>query len=244
MQKASLFIPCSVNHILPEIGEATYHLLKKTGADPVYHEAQTCCGQMPYNKGFQTEAQAFAKHFIEVFEQDEYVVSPSGSCVCMVKHHYPKLLSEDPDWQHRAEELSGKMYELSEFIVDILGVTKTGAAFNGKVAYHESCHVNRGLGVSAQPKALIAASKGTELVHMENAEQCCGFGGEFSTAYSDISGAIVEAKIKNFISSGADLLVLCEPGCLMNINGYIQRHHPEKKAVHIADFLVNGGGAL
>ncbi len=243
MKKASLFIPCSVNHILPEIGEATFNLLKKTGAEPVYHDAQTCCGQMAFNKGFQDDACSFARHFIEVFEKDDYIVSPSGSCVCMVKHHYPDLLSDDPEWQQRAEDLSGKIYELSEFIVDVLGVTETGAAFNGKVAYHESCHVNRGLEVSSQPKALISASAGTELVHMENADQCCGFGGEFSTGYYDISGAILEAKVKNFIASQADILVLCEPGCLLNINGFIARHHPGKRAVHIADFLVNGGGA-
>ena len=243
MKKASLFIPCSVNHILPEIGEATFRLIKKAGARPLYHDAQTCCGQMAYNKGFQDEARDFARHFIEVFEKDDYIVSPSGSCVCMVKHHYPQLLSDDPEWQQRAEEVSGKIYELAEFLVDVLGVTDTGAAFDGKVAYHESCHVNRGLGVSEQPKALIAASSGTELVHMENADQCCGFGGEFSTAYSDISGAILETKVKKFIASHADILVLCEPGCLMNINGFISRHHPDKKAVHIADFLINGGGA-
>ncbi len=243
MKKVSLFIPCSVNHILPEIGEATFRLIKKMGLEPVYHDSQTCCGQMAYNKGFQEEARSFARHFIEVFEKDDYIVSPSGSCVCMVKHNYPELLADDPEWQERAEAVSARIYELSEFIVDVLGVTATGAAFDGKVAYHESCHVNRGLGVSAQPKALIAASKGTELVHMENAEQCCGFGGEFSASYSDISGAILETKVANFIASQADLLVLCEPGCLMNINGFITRHHPDKKAVHIADFLVNGGGS-
>ncbi len=244
MKKVSLFIPCSVNHVLPETGEATYHLLKKTGVDIGYHEAQTCCGQILYNKGFKDEARDFAKHFIEVFEKDDYIVSPSGSCTCMVKHNYPELLSDDPEWMRRAVDVSKKIYELSEFIVDILGVKDTDASFNGKVAYHESCHVNRGLGVSAQPKALIEASKGTELVHMEYSDQCCGFGGEFASEYSDISGAIVDAKVTNFINSNADLLVLCEPGCLLNINGYLSRNHPDKKAVHIADFLVNGGGIL
>lgn len=244
MKKVSLFIPCSVNHILPETGENTVRLLKKVGVEPFYNDKQTCCGQMVFNKGFKEEARGFARHFIEVFERDDYIVSPSGSCVCMVKHHYPDLLSDDPEWQERAKAVASKIFELSEFIVDELDVTETGAEFEGKVAYHESCHVNRGLGVSAQPKALISASEGTELVHMEYADQCCGFGGEFSTQYSDISGAIVDAKVTNFINSGAELLVMCEPGCLLNINGYISRHHPDKKAVHIADFLVNGRAAI
>lgn len=242
MKKVSLFIPCSVNHILPETGEATVQLLKNVGVSPYYHDSQTCCGQMAFNKGFRDETKGFARHFIEIFEQDDYIVSPSGSCVCMVKHHYPELFSGDTVWEQRAKRVASRIFELSEFIVDELGIIETGAEYDGKVAYHESCHVNRGLGVSEQPKALISASKGTELVHMEYADQCCGFGGEFSNRYSDISGAIVEAKVTNFINSGADLLVLCEPGCLLNINGFISRHHPEKKAVHIADFLVNGRG--
>ena len=114
MKNVSLFIPCSVNHVLPGTGEATYNLLKKAGANPVYHEAQTCCGQMVYNKCFKDEARSFAKHIIEVFEKDDYIVSPSGSCTCMVKHHYPELLAEDADWMERAAAVSEKIYELSE----------------------------------------------------------------------------------------------------------------------------------
>lgn len=237
MKHVSLFIPCSVNHILPEIGEATYQLLKKLKTVPVYHKEQTCCGQMPFNKGLRDDARSYARHFIEVFENDEYIVSPSGSCNCMVKLNYPELFSNEPEWRKRAESLSEKVYEFSEFIVDVLGIVDTGACFAGKVAYHESCHVNRGLGVSTQPKELIQASKGTELVHLNNADQCCGFGGEFSMDYSDISAAIAGNKVRNFIESGAELLVLNEPGCLLNINGFLSRNHPEKRAVHIAEFL-------
>ena len=179
-----------------------------------------------------------AKHFIDVFEDDEVIVSPSGSCVCVVKYQYQELFSDEPEWFRRAEELSPRVYELSQYIVDVLGVEDVGASFEGKVTYHECCHVLRGLGVSEQPKKLIRAVDGAELVPLNLAEVCCGFGGEFSKNYPEISDAMVEEKAANYIDSGADLLVLCEPGCLLNIGGYLSRNHPEKEAVHIASFLA------
>lgn len=237
MKKAALFIPCLVNHMLPHIGSSTRRLLERLGVTTTYSREQTCCGQMVYNKGHHDEARGFARHFIEVFEGAESIVAPSGSCVCMVKS-YPELFEGDRKWRKRAEDVASKVFELTQYIVDELGVTEVGARFDGKVAYHECCHVNRGLGVSLQPKSLITATQGCELVHMNGADQCCGFGGEFAMDFSDISGALVETKVKNYMDSGADLLVLNEPGCLLNISGYLSRNHHEKKAVHIADFLM------
>jgi L-lactate dehydrogenase complex protein LldE len=156
----------------------------------------------------------------------------------MVKHHYPELLGDEPKWFRRATELAPRMYELSQYLVDVLQVKDVGAAFEGKVAYHESCHVLRGLGVSTQPKALISAVKGTTLVSMNQDDFCCGFGGEFAAHYPDISEAMVQDKVQNYLDSGADLLILCEPGCLLNIGGYLSRNHPEKKAMHLASFLA------
>ena len=238
MKDVSIFIPCLVDLLLPSIGEATVALLRRLGLKVVYHEGQTCCGQPALTAGFRKEAGRMAKHFIRVFGDDEVVVCPSGSCVHMVKHLYPELLEGEPEWLGRAQELSGRVYELSQFIVDVLGQVDTGASFAGKVAYHESCMLLRGLGVSEQPKKLILAAEGTEMVPLADASGCCGFGGRFSVRYPEISQGLVEEKVNNYIESGADLLVLGEPGCLLNISGYLSRNHPDKKAVHIADFLA------
>jgi L-lactate dehydrogenase complex protein LldE len=241
MKNVSLFIPCTVNLFLPHIGEATVTLLRRLGINPVYHEEQTCCGQPAINAGYQKEAQKAAKHFIKVFGDDEQVVSPSGSCVCTVKYHYPELFENEPEWRRRAEELAPRMFELSQYLVDVLKVEDVGASFAGKVTYHESCHILRGLGVSEQPKKLIKAVQGTQIVPLNAAESCCGFGGEFANNFPDISESMVKDKVENYLSSGADLLLLCEPGCLLNIGGFLSRNHPGKKAMHLASFLAPNG---
>ena len=235
--KVSLFIPCIVDIMMPEIGVAVFRLLSRLGIQPVFHKEQTCCGQPLYNAGYRDQAKHAAKHFIRVFDQDEYVVSPAGSCVCMVKHHYPELLADEPAWHVRAMGLAQRVFELSQFMVDKLAVTDMGAAFDGKVTYHESCHILRGLGISNQPKKLINAVRGTQFIELNNATTCCGFGGEFSVTYPEISEALVTDKANNFLNSGADLLLLSEPGCLMNISGYLHRNHAGKRAMHLACFL-------
>jgi L-lactate dehydrogenase complex protein LldE len=230
-----------VDLFLPHIGEATVTLLHRLGINPVYHEEQTCCGQPAINAGYQQEAQKAAKHFIKVFGDDEKVVSPSGSCVCMVKYRYPELFENEPEWRRRAEELAPRMFELSQYLVDVLNIEDTGASFAGKVAYHESCHILRGLGVSEQPKKLIGSVKGAQLVSLDAADSCCGFGGEFANHYPDISESMVKEKVENYVASGADLLLLCEPGCLLNIGGFLSRNYPGKKVMHLASFLANSG---
>jgi len=236
--KVSLFIPCTVDIFMPEIGVAAYRLLSQLEAYPMYHQDQTCCGQPLFNAGYRDQAKRAARHFIEVFGNDEHIVSPSGSCISMVKHHYPELLSDEPSWCDRARELSERVYELSQFIVDVLGVTDVGASFDGKVTYHESCHILRALGVSDQPKKLIAGVAGAQYVELNNANACCGFGGEFAVGFPEISHALVKDKATNFLNTGADVLLLCEPGCLLNINGYLHRNHPGKRAMHLATFLA------
>jgi L-lactate dehydrogenase complex protein LldE len=227
-----------VDLFLPEIGEACLQVLRRLNLDPVYHPEQTCCGQPAIHAGYVRKAKDSAKHFVAVFGEDEAVVCPSGSCVCTVKDRYLEILQDEPDWLRRAEALAPRVYELSQYIVDVQGVEDLEASYEGKVAYHESCRVLNGLGVSEQPKKLIQAVTGTELVPMQGAQVCCGFGGEFSTNYPEISEALVSEKVANYIASGADLLVACDPGCLLNIGGYLRRHHPDKEAVHIASFLA------
>ena len=242
MEVISLFIPCTVDLFLPHVGEATVSLLRRTGVRPIYHKEQTCCGQPAINAGYREQAKKAAKHFIRVFGEDEKVVSPSGSCVGIVKHHYPELLAEEPEWRRRAEELSLRIYELSQYLVDIRKIENVGASFEGKVAYHESCHILRSLGVSEQPKRLIKAVKGAELVSLNAADSCCGFGGEFAIHYPDISESMVRDKVEDYLSSGADLLLVSEPGCLFNIGGFLNRNHPGKKVMHLASFLAKNQG--
>lgn len=239
MRTVSLFIPCMVDLFLPEIAEATYRLLRHLGVNCIYHPEQTCCGQPAMNAGYVHEARTAAKHFIQVFGEDELVVSPSGSCVCMVKYHYTEILQDEPGWLARAETLALRTFELSQYLVDELGVEDCGADFSGKIAYHESCHILRGLGVSSQPKKLITSVSGAELVTLKGSDTCCGFGGEFAVNYPEISAEMVKEKCDNYLASGADILLLNEPGCLLNIGGYMNRHFPERKVKHLAQFLAD-----
>jgi len=227
---------------LPEIGEATFVLLRRLGLDPIYHEEQTCCGQPLFNAGYKKRAKETAKHFIEVFGEDDAIICPSGSCVHMVKHSYPALMSDESHWAGRAQQLAQRVFELSQYIVDELGVEDVGAAFKGKVTYHESCRLFRGLGVSEQPRKLLRSCRGTELVEMDKPKKCCGFGGGFANDYPEISEAMVEEKAADYLESGADVLIACEPGCLLNISGYLNRNHPGKRVMHLATFLASASG--
>ncbi|MBI5062449.1 MAG: (Fe-S)-binding protein, partial [Desulfatitalea sp.] len=174
MSRVSLFIPCIVDLVLPGIGESTAAIVRHLGQTPIYHQEQTCCGLMAFNSGFRDEARKLARHFIQVFEDDAVIVSPSGSCVNMVKNRYPELFADEPAWQRRALALAPRVFELSQFIVDHLGITDLGASFQATVAYHESCSALNGLGVSAQPKALLGAVRGTTLATLKGADVCCG----------------------------------------------------------------------
>ncbi|RJQ69223.1 MAG: (Fe-S)-binding protein [Desulfobacteraceae bacterium] len=239
MKKISLFVPCIVDVVLPRIGESTAALVEHLGCRPVYHREQTCCGQMSFNSGFREESKRLARHFIETFENDEWIVSPSGSCVNMVKNRYPDLFEDEPQWRRRALVLAPRVFELSQFIVDQMGVVDLGAASTARVAYHESCSTLNGLGISEQPKALLRAVHGATLVELVEANVCCGFGGTFATSFAEISTAMAAQKARRFLESGADLLVMCDPGCLLNIQGYLTRHHPGRQAAHLADFLAD-----
>jgi L-lactate dehydrogenase complex protein LldE len=238
MKQISLFIPCLVDLFMPEVGEACLAVFEHLRVQAVYHPEQTCCGQPAITGGYRSQAKHAAKHFIEIFENDDAIVCPSGSCVHTVRNHYPDLLADEPEWRQRAEDLALHLYEFSEFLVDVLAVEDIGGKYAGKVVYHESCQLLRGLNISEQPRKLIRAVEGTELSHWSGADKCCGFGGEFSVQYPEISEAMVEEKVTQYIESGADLLVACDPGCLLNIGGYLSRHHPDKKAIHLAIFLA------
>lgn len=245
MMKVSLFIPCLVDQFLPDIGQATARLLKRLGADVDYDSRQTCCGQPLINAGRTREAKRSALRFIEIMGDSRYVVAPSGSCVHTVKKHYPELLSGTPDYQ-RALSLAERTYELSDFLVNVMkaddSTTPLGPpAGTGpplKVTYHHSCHIIRGLGIFREPKVLLGNVAGIEVVPLVNDDVCCGFGGEFSLSYPEISAAMVHDKVAAVTASGARYLVLSEPGCILNIRGYVQRNNLPIEVIHLAQLLA------
>jgi len=213
-------------------------LLRRLGVEVDFPSAQTCCGQPAFNAGFTHEARDLARRFISIFEQSEYIVAPSGSCTSMVRVFYPELFKEDPEWQKRADSIASRTFEFTEFLVNVLGVEDVGASHRGKVALHQSCHLLRELNVKTEPRRLLRAVKGIELVELEHAESCCGFGGLFSIKYPHISGGILQEKIDNINRSGADLIVASDIGCLMHIGGGLSRQSALAKTMHIAELLA------
>ena len=237
-KSVTLFIQCLVDGIYPEVGEAVVRIFGKLGISLICPTKQTCCGQPAFNAGYRREAGVAAKRFIDIFETAGVIVCPSGSCVTMVRHHYPQLFDDDDPWLQRARQVAAKTYELTEYLVDVLGVEDLGARYNGTITYHDSCHLLRNLRVKAQPRKLLAKVSGAEFIEMYDSDRCCGFGGSFSVKYADISAAMVADKVNNIIASGADTVVGCDMGCLMNIQGMLNRKGLDIKIMHIAQILA------
>ncbi len=234
----ALFVPCLVDQFLPEIGQSVVKVFRRLGIDFSCDLRQTCCGQPLINAGYTEGAKQVAKRFISIFEGPDYIVAPSGSCIHTVREHYPRLLADEPEWHKRACEVSGRSYELSQFLVSKLGLDDVDARYKARACLHESCAILRRLGISDEPKSLLKNVKGLELVPLNDADVCCGFGGEFAAHYPNISEAIVKDKANNFQASGADILILGEPGCLLNIRGYISHNGLHGRVKHIAEILA------
>ena len=192
-----LFVTCLVDLFRPSVGFAAIKLLEDAGAVVEVPESQTCCGQPAYNSGDREDAKAIARAVVEAFERFDYVVAPSGSCAGMLKVHYPTLLADDPEFAARARALADKSFELTSFLVEVLGAGSVTARFGGSVTYHDSCSSLRELKVHDAPRRLLASVAGLALTEMEETEVCCGFGGAFAVKYPDISNAIAEAKARN-----------------------------------------------
>ncbi len=237
--KVSLMVTCLGEMFYPDACEATVKVLRRLGVNVDFPRAQTCCGQPMFNSGFHRDAREVARHTIRVFDTDRPVVAPSGSCAAMVRVGYPELFHDDPEMRRRGEGLAARTYELSEFLVKVLGVEDVGARFEGRVAYHYACHL-RGLGLTDEGVRLIRNVKGAELVGLERWDQCCGFGGSFSVRYPEVSGAIVGDKVDCIARSGADAVVATDAGCLMNIAGAMRRRGVRARAMHLAEFLNSG----
>ncbi|HMN30355.1 MAG TPA: (Fe-S)-binding protein [Caldilineaceae bacterium] len=243
--RVALFVTCMVDMLYPEVGMATVELLERNGVEVLFPLAQTCCGQPAFNAGFRDEARVLARQFLHLFEplvrsgQVDAVVAPSGSCTTMTSHFYSVLFDGQGDAaEHaQAERLAEVTFELSEFLVDVLGVTDTGSRFTGKLTYHDCCHGLRELGIRQQPRQLLAGIAGAEVVELSGADECCGFGGLFSIKNAGISTAMGHRKTRNLADSGADVVAMCDVSCLTHINGLLRRQAQRCRAVHIAEVL-------
>ncbi len=239
MVKASLFATCLVDQFYPEVGESVVKVLRRLGVDVDFPSGQTCCGQPAFNSGFVSQAKPLALRFLGLFAGSDYVVIPSGSCASMLKVFVPEMLKGDVELAERARTLADRIYEFSQFLVNVLGVTDVGARFYGKVTYHASCHLLREMGAATESQKLIQAVHGVKYVEMEGAADCCGFGGTFSVKYPKISGAILESKLQSIEATGADVVV-ADFGCLMHIGGAMSRRGMKAQPMHLAQLLAQG----
>ncbi len=240
-RKVQLFHTCIVNEIYPEVGLSTVAVLERLGIEVEVPRAQTCCGQPAYNGGFHPDARKVARHTLDVLAATEGpIVIPSGSCGDMIIHQYHLLFASDEEYRRKAEAVSQRCYEFSQFLVDVLGITDLGARLGIKVAYHPSCHLLRGLGARTQAKSLLAGVQGLECAEVKDAEECCGFGGMFSVKNSAISGAMMENKLRYLESCGAEAVVSCDMGCLMHLQGGLHRRGSALKVKHLSQILEEG----
>ena len=238
-ETVQLFVTCLIDSFFPQIGEAMVNVLNRAGVRVDFPSAQTCCGQPAFNAGLRSEARPLAKHTIEVFEKTSGdLIIPSGSCAAMVRHGYLELFKDDPAWLVRAEALAKRTYEFSEYLVDVRGISAIGARWPGRLTYHPSCHLLRGLGVDSQPRALLAAVKEAEIVELPESEDCCGFGGVFSVEHPELSAEFLKRKIANFEKTESPTLVVADAGCLMHIQGGLARQGKSQRVVHIAEVLA------
>ena len=236
--KVTLFIPCFIDACFPKAGASAVESLERLGHTVEYPRELTCCGQPAFNSGYWEESRAVAVKVVERLQDSEVVVIVSGSCGAMLKKFYPELFAKTPHAE-AAQRLAAKCYEFSDFLVTRLGVTDLGAKFPHKVTFHDGCHGLRELGIKTQPRALMAQVRGLELVEMEEAESCCGFGGTFSAKFPMISTAMGENKYGSALETGADYIVSNDSSCLMHIQGLLDRQGKPLRTIHLAEVLNN-----
>ncbi len=241
MPRVQLFITCLGENFYPNVLQDMVKVLERLGLQCELPTGQTCCGQPFYNSGFQSQSVGLARNWLRAFGKTEgYIVAPSGSCADFVRHRYPELFPAGTPEHSLAEETAARTFELTEFLTRVLHVTDVGARFPHKVTYHAACHLLRNIGLREEPKQLLRAVKDLELISLNEEETCCGFGGVFSVIYPEVSKAMMEAKVKNIQASGAEYVVVAEPGCLMNIAGGLVKTNSPIKAVHMAQILASG----
>ncbi|MEU3949605.1 (Fe-S)-binding protein [Streptomyces sp. NPDC029526] len=243
--RVALFLTCVNDTLCPGTGRAVVKLLSRLGVDVDFPLGQTCCGQAHYNTGYRHEAEPLALRFAEVFRDYEAVVTPSASCGAMVRELYPRM-GERARAEGRGDVLAAALapvvprtYELTEFLVDVLGVTDVGAWYPHTVTYHPTCHGLRSLGLGERPRRLLEAVKGLELVELPGAEECCGFGGTFAVKNADLSAAMGVDKVRHAESTGAEVLSAADNSCLVHLGGTMTRLRSGMRPVHLAEILAS-----
>lgn len=243
--RTGLFVTCLVDLYRPSTGFAAVRLLEAAGCEAAAPRGQTCCGQPAFNSGDVDTARAIARSIIERFDGFDYLVAPSGSCAGMIRRHLPGLFANDAEWRARAEGLAARTWELTSFLVDVLGAPaverlRGAEAPRGvrRATYHDSCSGLRELGIRDQPRRLLAGVAGLDLVEMPDAEVCCGFGGTFCVKYPEISGRMVSEKVENVAACGADAVLAGDLGCLLNIAGRMGREGRPGRVFHVAEVLA------
>ena len=242
MPKVSLFIPCFVDQLSPQVGVDVVRVLRRIGYEVDFPEAQTCCGQPAFNTGYWEEARPLAERFVRIFGSAELVVCPSGSCTTMVRNFYPELLAGSP-LHDDAVKLGQRVYEFAQFLVKVAKVTDVGASFPHKVTFHDSCHALRELHLKHEPRELLKNVRGLELVELPYSEECCGFGGAFSVKYAMISAAMGDTKAGDIEKSGAEYVAAADSSCLIHIEGILRRKKSKTRAIHLASILAQTAAA-
>ena len=239
--QASLFITCYNDTLFPETGRAVVRLLERLGVEVEFRAGQTCCGQMHANTGFRGEAFSQAKRLVRLYADAEAVVVPSSSCVAMIRDQYPGLMEELGNEGLRKQfcELVPRVYELSEFLVDKLGVEDVGAYFPHRVTYHASCHGVRALHLGDKPYRLLGKVRGLELAELANVDRCCGFGGTFSVKNGEVSSAMLAAKLQDVVATRAEYCTALDNSCLMHLGGAMHRQYAGMKTLHMAQILAS-----
>lgn len=237
----ALFVTCLADAMFPDVGRATVTVLERLGVDVVFPSAQTCCGQMHINTGYQRDALPLVRHFVDTFEAFEHIVAPSASCAGAVRHQHAMVARRlgDESLAMRAEAIAARTFELSEYLVDVLGVTDVGAHFPHRVAFHPTCHSLRVLRVQDKPLTLLRAVRGIDLVELDRADQCCGFGGTFALKNSDTSAAMLADKMADVVRTRAEFCTAGDSSCLMHIGGGLSRLSTGVLTVHLAEILAS-----
>jgi L-lactate dehydrogenase complex protein LldE len=237
--RVGLFVTCLVDLFRPSVGFAAVKLLEAAGCTVEVPRLQTCCGQPAYNNGDKAQAQALARQVMDAFEGCDYVVAPSGSCAGQIRTHYLEMFADDPALFQRAQHLAKRTYELISFLVDVRGMDRVAARYDGKVTYHDSCSGLRELGVKEQPRRLLASVAGLRLTELPGAEICCGFGGTFCIKYPEISDKMLAEKTADIAATGADTLLAGDLGCLLNMAGKLHRQGQRIRVRHVAEVLAD-----
>ena len=239
-RKVSLFVPCFVDQLLPEVAVDTVKVLRRVGCAVEFPEDQTCCGQPALNTGYWGDARPCAEHFVRVFKNADVVVSPSGSCVSVIRLFYPELLAHS-SLREDAAALASRTFEFSEFLVKVAAVTQVGAIFPHTVTYHASCHGLRELKLRDEPLRLLRQVDGLKLIEMVRSEECCGFGGTFAVKFADISGAMGTSKAESVAATGAEFVTATDPSCLMHLRGILGKRQASTRTIYLASILAQDG---